>query len=115
MFDMGCGLRLLWRCAPDHPLCAVFDVGTPKGASVQMRWLFAWDDIHSAHEQLKKYEETMWKAIEDHENNPGLERTPSRESVLPSEDPVEYGLFETKEAAEEMLSKTMQNMSLSSA
>jgi hypothetical protein len=54
----------------------------------------------------------MWNLIELHEKNadPTYHAVPAPSTI--SDRPVEFGLFESKEAAEEMISATQQNMSL---
>jgi Gamma tubulin complex component C-terminal len=107
VFESGCGLRLLWRCVPEHPLCVGGDT-----EGVEMRWLLSWGDIHRAQERLKEYQESMWEAIEAYGNNPSALRRKPLKNIVAPDDTVDYGLFDTKEAAEKMLSSSIQAMSL---
>jgi Gamma tubulin complex component C-terminal len=106
IFEMGSGLRLLWRVKPDHPLCDVFD-SRMASEGLELRWLLSWDDIHDSHEHLDSYAEKMDSLI----------ATPRTTTTQPpsqprSDDPTEFGLFDTKEEAEQMISQQVQQMSL---
>lgn len=109
VFEMGSGLRLLWRCQPDHVLCDVFDVGKGSKERLELRWLLSWEDIHKTHDRLDKYTENMWNSMERTRPQTRNTMTGLRDVV---DDSTYFGLFETKEAAEQMLSSRIQEMSL---
>src|SRR5277367_5307098 len=109
VFEMGMGLRLLWRCWPEHVLCEVFDAGKRREEEgLELRWLLSWEDIHETHDRLDRYAERMSRVM-DHSS---LERQIHGPSKRDIQNVPELGLFETKEAAEEMLSSRIQEMSL---
>jgi len=109
VFEMGMGLRLLWRCWPEHVLCEVFDAGKRREEEgLELRWLLSWEDIHETHDRLDRYAERMSRVM-DHSS---LERQIHGPSKRDIQKVPELGLFETKEAAEEMLSSRIQEMSL---
>jgi len=107
VFEMGMGLRLLWRCWPEHVLCGGVD-GVVEREGLEMRWLLSWEDIHETHDRLEKYAERMARVM-DHSS---VESRPLLLSNREMEKAPESGLFETKEAAEEMLSSRIHEMSL---
>lgn len=109
VFEMGMGLRLLWRCWPEHVLCKVFDAGRGWEEGLQVRWLLSWEDIHETHDRLDKYAERTSLAMDSSSTESRTPPTSKREL----DTPPEFGLFDTKEAAEEMLSSRMHEMSLS--
>ena len=107
-FEMGLGLRLLWRCWPEHVLCEAFDGTKRSEEGLELRWLLSWEEIHETHDRLDKYAERMSRVMDT--------STPHSRTPVPStkriEDVPEFGLFGTKEAAEEMLSSRIHEMSL---
>ena len=109
VFEMGSGLRLLWRCQPDHPLCEVFDVGKESKEQLQLKWLLSWEDIQATHKRLDQYAQNMWNSMERTSRETKDVTIESRRTV---DEPTYFGLFDTKEAAEQMLSSTIQTMSL---
>lgn len=110
VFEMGMGLRLLWRCWPDHVLCESFDaVREVEDEELELRWLLSWEDIHETHDRLDKYAERMSLAMEH--SAPHTRSPPRTKRKL--DDTPDFGLFETKEAAEEMLASRKHEMSLS--
>lgn len=106
---MGCGLRLLWLCQPDHPLCDVFDNTKSSTELLQLRWLLSWEEIHETHDGLDKYAENIWKLIE-HPEQP-RQHVPLQKEIA-NENTLNFGLFNSREAAEQMLSSRMQEMSI---
>jgi hypothetical protein len=112
VFEIGSGLRLLWRCMPDHPLCDVFDVARRSNDQLTLRWLFSWDELHAAVAVMERYQLKMWDCIEGYEKSPQQTRGNFLTSHNVKDDMPPTGLFESKEAAEKMLSVSMQIMSL---
>ena len=107
---MGLGLRLLWRCQNDHPLCRVFGPAGGDG-EVEMRWLLEWSDIQRMNQLMESYAEKMWSAMDQYSQ----QQTDSNDTIRPPTvevEKTEFGLYESKEAAKEMLLTTMQQMSL---
>ena len=109
---MGWGLRLLWRCLPSHPLCDVFNPNVAR-KGYELRWLLSWDEIFGNHSRLEKYSKEMALAIEQYERDPNRSVFAAEMSKDNDAEITEFGLFDTKEAAEEMISTTMHQMSLS--
>ena len=78
-FEMGCGLRLLWRCQPDHPLCDVFDIAKNTKERLELKWLLSWDEIHETHDRLDEYAKNISQFL-DRDANPTFVST----VVIPS-------------------------------
>lgn len=112
LFEMGSGLRLLWRCKPDHPLCDVFDVSRRSNEQLALRWLFSWEELHAAVAMMETYQLKMWDSMERYEKSPQQPRGNFFISHAVKNDLPATGLFESKEAAEKMLSASMETMSL---
>jgi len=110
VFEMGWGLRLLWRCLPGHPLCDVFNPRVGR-TGYELKWLLSWDDIFGNHERLDTYANEMTRAIEEFERNPERHLVTQKVPQESEAEVTEFGLFDTKEEAEQMLSTTMQQMS----
>jgi hypothetical protein len=109
IFEMGSGLRLLWKCQPEHPLCKVFDVANAPKEHLELRWLSSWGDIHETHDRLNRYAENMWKSMHQTTRETQITKIEGPHIAVES---TYFGLFETKEAAEQMLSSRIQEMSL---
>ena len=109
VFEMGCGLRLLLRCQPDHPLCDVFDVAKNTKERLELKWLLSWEEIHETHDRLDEYAKNMRQSMEHTKQETNATRV---ESPGAADDPPYFGLFDTKEAAQQMLSSRIQEMSL---
>jgi Gamma tubulin complex component C-terminal len=110
VFEMGCGLRLLWRCRADHPLCDGFEGQVGEG--MDLKWLLSWDEIHGTHVRLDSYAEEMWTRMEQYAQTSGQTRAMIQQFRVNDDDVPDFGLYESKEAAEQMLSTTMAQMSL---
>ena len=67
-----------------------------------------WAEIHETHDRLDKYAEDMSDSMQESKHTI-CEAIPSQRII---EDATEFGLFDTKEAAEQMLSSRIQEMSL---
>lgn len=67
-----------------------------------------WDEIHDTHDRLDEYANDMWSAMRQSKQS-------IRRLVPPQvdiNDTSDFGLFESKEAAAQMISSTMEEMSL---
>src|SRR5271156_372737 len=110
VYETGFGLRLLWRCLPDHPLCDVFDVAKNANETLELRWRLSWDEIHVKHQRLDKHARSMWDAIDSYQQHSETRREPTSRTAIVTEQATEFGLFESKEAAERMLSSRIEEM-----
>jgi hypothetical protein len=96
----------------DHPLCDVFDVARRSTDQITLRWLFSWDELHGAVADLDTYQKKMWEGMERYEQSPQASRGNFIVSQTVKDNVPSTGLFESKEAAEQMLSTSIQKMSL---
>jgi len=77
----------------------------------ELKWLLSWDDIFGNHERLDTYANEMTRAIEEFECNPERHLVMGNVPQEYEAEVTEFGLFDTKEEAELMLSTTIQQMS----
>jgi len=112
VYETGFGLRLLWRCLPEHPLCDVFDVAKNVNETLELRWRLSWDEIHAKHERLDKYAGSTWTAIDSYKQHSDVRKESTSPPAIVTEEATEFGFFESKEAASRMLSSRIEEMSL---
>jgi hypothetical protein len=79
---------------------------------LELKWLLSWDEIHGTHDRLDAYAEKMWTAMDQYGKHPDKTRKVVLSMTVDIDDTTDFGLYETKEAAEQMISSTMQQMSL---
>jgi len=90
----------------------VFNVTKITDDTLELRWKLSWDEIHEAHKRLDKYAVSKREAIERYKQHSEIPKEEKIQSISVTDSATEFGLFESKEAAERMLSSRMEEMSL---
>jgi hypothetical protein len=107
IFEIGFNLRVLCQCQANHPLCGIFSSSKGIEVGLELKWLLSWSEIHERNDKLNEYMDQVLANLEA--SIPSQRKTSYSQGVL-REAPY-FGLFDTQNAAEEMLSYRIQEMS----